>query len=68
MKLFYCLHSKKVAFLMFRSASKQVSFALGVDPTARDAGEDGFRPSLASYALHSVVWTSSRPCSLATQV
>ena len=27
-----------------------------------------FRPSLASYALRSVVRTSSRPCSLATQV
>ena len=38
--LFYCSYSKKVAFLTFRSARKQVSFALGVDPTARDAGED----------------------------
>jgi len=26
----------KVVFLMFRSASKHVVFALGVDPTARD--------------------------------
>ena len=28
-------------FLTSRSASKQVLFALGVDPTARDAGENG---------------------------
>ena len=31
----------EVAFLTFRSASKHVIFALGVDPTARDVGEDG---------------------------
>ena len=31
----------EVAFLTFRSASKHVLFALGVDPTARDAGEGG---------------------------
>ena len=35
--------------------SRHVLFALGVDPTARDAGEGGgFRPSLVSYALRSV--------------
>ena len=28
-----------MAFLTSRSASKHVLFALGVDPTARDAGE-----------------------------
>ena len=31
----------EVAFLTFRSVSKHVPFALGVDPTARDAGEGG---------------------------
>ena len=31
----------KVAFLTFMSASKHILFALGVDPTARDAGEGG---------------------------
>ena len=31
----------QIAFLTSRSASKQVLFALGVDPTARDAGESG---------------------------
>ena len=31
----------KVAFLTFRSVSKHVPFALGVDPTARGAGEGG---------------------------
>ena len=29
----------EVAFLTFRSASKYILFALGADPTARDAGE-----------------------------
>ena len=33
-----CKHGK-VAFLTFRSVSKHVLFALGVDPTARDEGE-----------------------------
>ena len=33
-------HSK-VVFLTSRSVSKHVLFALGVDPTARDAGEGG---------------------------
>ena len=31
----------EVVFLTFRSASKHVLFALGVDPTARDAGKGG---------------------------
>ena len=31
----------EVAFLTFMSASKHVIFALGVDPTARDADEGG---------------------------
>ena len=31
----------KVVFLTFRSVSKHILFALGVDPTARDAGEGG---------------------------
>ena len=31
----------EVAFLMFMSVSKHVLFALGADPTARDAGEGG---------------------------
>jgi len=43
--LFYCSYSKnkhgEVAFLTFMSASKHVLFALGVNPTARDAGEGG---------------------------
>ena len=40
----------EVVFLMFMSVSKHILFALGVDPTARDAGEGGgFRPNLASY-------------------
>ena len=35
-----CKHGE-VAFLTFRSVIKHVPFALGVDPTARDAGEGG---------------------------
>ena len=35
-----CKHGE-VVFLTFRSMSKHVPFALGVDPTARDAGEGG---------------------------
>ena len=35
-----CKHNE-MAFLTSRSESKQVLFALGVDPTARDAGEGG---------------------------
>ena len=30
-----------MAFLTFKSASKHILFALGVNPTARDAGEGG---------------------------
>ena len=42
----------EVAFLASRSAIKHVLFALGVDPTTRDAGEGG---GSTSYALRSVV-------------
>jgi len=35
-----CKHGK-VAFLTFMSVSKHILFALGVDPTAMDAGEGG---------------------------
>ena len=45
MKLFYCSYSKnangEVAFLTFMSASKHVLFVLGVNLTARNAGEGG---------------------------
>ena len=61
-------HSE-TAFLTSRSASKHVLFALGVNPTARDAGERvGFE--LVSQAMSfAVSWeTGSCPCSLATQV
>ena len=46
-----------MVFLTSRSASKRVLFALGVDPTARDAGEGDLvsQTSLTSYALRSVV-------------
>ena len=44
-----CKHSE-VAFLTFRSASKHVLFALGVDPTARDAGKGGVS-DLVSQAM-----------------
>ena len=54
---------------MSRSASKHVHFALGVDPTARDASEGG-SSDLISQAMPFTVSceTYSRPCSLATQV
>ena len=35
------MQARWVASLTFRSASKHVLFALGVDPTARDASESG---------------------------
>ena len=44
MKLLFVQQKHKhgeVAFLKFRSASKHVLFALGVNPTARDADEGG---------------------------
>ena len=59
-----------MAFLTSRSASKHVFyFALGVDPTGRDAGE-GTGSDLVSQDTPFAVSceTSSRPCSLATQV
>ena len=40
-----------MAFLTSRSASKHVLFALGVDPTARDASK-GESSNLASQATH----------------
>ena len=40
MILFYCNHGE-VAFLTFRSVSRHILFALGVDPTARDANKGG---------------------------
>ena len=52
----YCSYSKnastasrRVAFLTFRSVSKHILFALGVNPTARDAGK-GVRSDLVSQA------------------
>ena len=43
MKLFVQQKRKhrEMAFLMSRSASRHILFTLGVDPTARDAGEGG---------------------------
>ena len=55
---------------MFMSASKHVLFALGVDPTARDAGEGG-GSDLVSQATPFAVscgLVASHPCSLATQI
>ena len=61
-------HSK-MAFLTSRSASKHVLFALGVDPTARDAGEGGGSDLVSQTTPFAVSReTSNRPCSLATQV
>ena len=72
--LFYCSYSKthkhgEMAFLTSRSVSKHVDFALGVNPTVRDAGKGG-SSNLASQAMPFTVLceTSSRPCSLTTQV
>ena len=61
-----CKHCE-MAFLTSRSVSKHVLFALGVDPTARDAGEGG-GSDLVSQATPVAVSceTSSRRCSLAT--
>ena len=60
---------RKMVFLISSSASKHVLFALGVDPTARDAGEGG-NSDLVSQAMPFTVSceTSNYPCSLATQV
>ena len=58
-----------MAFLASRSASKHIFFALGVDPTARDAGEGGGSDLVLQATPFAVLCeTSSRPCSLATQV
>ena len=58
-----------MTFVKSKSASKQVFFALGVDRTARDAGE-GEGSNLVSHTMPFAMSckTSSRPCSLATQV
>ena len=58
-----------MAFLTSISVSKHLFFALGVDPTARDAGEGG-GSNLVMQAMPFAVSckTSSRPCSLAAQV
>ena len=62
-------HSE-MTFLTSRSVSKHILFALGVDPTARDAAGEGGGSDLVSQATPFAVWreTSNRPCSLATQV
>ena len=69
-------HSE-MTFLMSRSASKHVLFALGVYPTARDAIEGGgsdlvsqAKPIYRQYSMPFTVSceTSNHPCSLATQV
>ena len=47
--------------------SKHVIFALGVNPTARDAGEGGGSDLVSQATSFAVLCeTSSRPCSLAT--
>ena len=58
-----------MAFLTSRSASKHVIFALGVDPTARGAGEGGGSDLVLQATPFAVSCeTSSRPCSLTTQI
>ena len=59
----------EMAFPTSRSASKHVIFSLGIDPTARGAGE-GRGSNLVLQAIPFAVLceTSSRPCSLATQI
>ena len=58
-----------MAFLMSKSASKQVLFALGVDRTARNAMKARV-PKLVSQATPFAMSceTSIHPCSIATQV
>ena len=58
-----CKHGE-VAFLMFISAKHVLLLLVSI----LQPGTPVKRPSLASYALRSVVRTGSRPCSLATQV
>ena len=59
-----------MAFLTSRSASKHVLFALGVDPTARDAAGEGEGSDLLLQATSFAVSRKigNRPCSLTTQV
>ena len=74
--LFHCLYSKKrkhcaMTFLTSRSVSKHILFALGVDPTARDAVKAGIptsEPHRQATPLAVSCETSICPCSLATQV
>ena len=59
----------EMVFLTSRSASKHVIFALGIDPTARGAGEGrGSNLVLQATPFTVLCETSSRPCSLATQI
>ena len=58
-----------MAFLTSRSVSNHGLFALGIDPTARDAGEGGCSDLVSQATPFAVSCkTSSHPCSLATQV
>ena len=57
-------HSE-MAFLTSSSASRYVLFALGVNPTARDGGSNLVSRTTPFTVLCA---TSSRPCSLTTQV
>ena len=53
-----------MAFLISRSASKHVFFALGVNPKARDTGEGGGSDLISQATPFAVSCeTSSRPCS-----
>ena len=58
-----------MTFLTSISASKRILFALGVNPTARDAGEGGGSDLVVQATPFAVSYeTSSHSCSLATQV
>ena len=63
----YCSYTKRashgeMAFLTSRSASKHDIFALGVDPTARDAGKGGGSDLVSQTTPFAVSWeTSSQP-------
>ena len=59
----------EIAFLTSRSVSKHVPFALGVNSTARDAGEGGGSNLVSQATPFAVSYeSSSRLCSLTTQV
>ena len=58
-----------MAFLMSKSASKHVLLALGVNPTARYAGERVGSELVSQAMPFAVSWeTGSHLCSLATEV